>query len=190
MKTPEKRNNAARGRGLIRNSHGSLAEFAPAFTIFIIAGVIPLICSLIIPVRFCIAQGLIDQTTQRLSRCEKMSLACKIFQEDEQWVDFLTLCGLKTKDKHLSIVVVGTSEQGVEIEQPAAIDRRLLPAAGSPSHSYVLRLKANLEMKPVFASCLVPIPGVTTPLKVALKSDRVWENMSCDPETRQYYVNE
>lgn len=173
-----------------RNSRGNLAEFAPAFTLFILAGIVPLVCSLIIPIRFCIAQGLIDQTTQRLSRCEKMSQACKNFENDDDWERFLSLCGLKTNEKHLSIIVVGSDDGLVEIEQPASIDKKLLPAAGIRSNTYVLRLKAKLEMKPVFASCLLPIPGVTTPLKFALLSDRMWENTSCDPETRQYYLNE
>lgn len=174
-----------------RKAHGfALTEFAPSFMLFLLFGLLPLFCCLIVPLRFCLAQSLMDQAVRDLARCEKMSIACSKFRDDTNWEHFLSSCGLKIKEKNISVLVSARDLSNFALSEPAHLDSDWLPGGSKDARTFTLELSASYEMAPLFRDCKLSIPGLTSPLSMRMKSEHLWENMSCDPETRQFYINE
>lgn len=170
---------------------GYATEFAPVFSVFVIFGILPLIGCAVMFMRVCVAQALLDHSTQSLARSEKMSVACKSFYGESERESYLVLIGLETTSKSLSLVVGGRDQSQFTLTEPARLSSNWLPSGRNQPSCYVLRATTVLQMKPFFnGQSMLRIPGVTVPLRLALRSDRQWENTSCDPETGEFYINE
>jgi hypothetical protein len=173
-----------------RNNKGvSIAEFAPAFALLIVCGIIPLFASLIIPVRIFFAQGLLDRESLSLCRYEKMSDATQKFGE-KSWQSVLAQLGIKTTEKQLNLLITNTGGHTIAVEQPAKVSHDWLPGGQMSPSIYRLQVLTKMEMPPVLSCSVVSIPGLTRKLNLTLKSESLWQNLSCDPETNDYFLNE
>ncbi|MGH9550461.1 MAG: hypothetical protein ACRD3W_13855 [Terriglobales bacterium] len=179
-----------------RNEKGSsLTEFGPALAIFIIFVIVPLLDLGVIPIRYGIAYGVLNQLTKRMGMCEKLSQANNMYMNEKWWVNDLNASGIFVSKKALSIRVVGTNQEtAANLPTSAPVPTNFLPDSKSGPYYYYLQLTSTLQINPLFPMTVpwAGIPGLTGPVTIPITTEGAWENLGRDSEspTEDYFLNE
>lgn len=164
-----------------RNQRGSLAEFAPAFVVFTCFILIPLINFSAIPVRYLITQGVMTATVQKLALAESRTQAQTILDEGS-WQTFLSRCGVTVHPQPLKLVVCGKNDgDKLALNTAQAVPTDYLPRGTKGPCVYEMELTVDADLRPLY-------PGAPATMKIACRAP--WENLSRDPATHKYFINE
>ena len=181
-------NKCAVGR---RNTSGTaLTEFTAAFVVLVIFFFIPLVNMSFIGVRFFITQGAVQEFAHRLALAEKRSDSYQALGTDSRWSDFCQNCGVKVASKQLDLLLCaadGSSQ--LRLNNGQTVPSEWLPGGAKSPCIYTYDLKVNIEIPPIYNGG-GGVPGITTPITLTLDGRSAWENLSRDPITTEYFINE
>ena len=167
-----------------------MTEFSAAMVVFICLFLIPLIDIGVIPIRYFMAQGVLNDTAVKLALCEKRSAAYDILLEDIQWRALLEKVGVHVKGAKLNLLIVSqnTTSQSV-VKRNQQVQPEWLPQGTKAPCVYTLEMAAQCDIAPL-VSTRAGIPGLTGPMRFVITSRAQWENMGRDPKSGEYYINE
>lgn len=169
---------------------GAIAEFGTAFVVLVIFFFVPLVNLSFIAVRYFIAQGLIQEYVHRLAQTEKRSESYTMLSNDTWWKDFCDRCGVTVSNHTLKLVVcgAGTSEK-VILASGAPVTSQWLPGGSKAPCVYTMDLVVDVQVPPVYNGGPA-VPGITSPLPLKIEGHSNWENLSRNPVTTEYFINE
>jgi hypothetical protein len=168
----------------------ALTEFTAAFVVLVIFFFIPLVNMSFIGVRFFIAQGAVQEFVHRLALAEKRSDSYNTMSSDSWWSDFSKNCGLQIGSTKLDMIVSATNTADqVRLAQGQPVPPEYLPGGAKAPCIYTYELSVDINIPPIYAGG-PSIPGITTPIPLKLAGRSAWENLSRDPATTEYYINE
>jgi len=180
-----------------RSNLGSiLAEFSAAFLAFVVFIFIPLLDLCVIPIRYAVAYGAVNQLTHRMALCETVSKAVQMPATDTWWSGNLQNCGIHVTSSSLVIKVVSKLNMQTQVMLPvtAPVPTEWQPDSPNGPFYYYLELTSNLQIAPLLqmSSSGAGIPGLTGPAPVSIVTDAEWENLGRDPDSANgdYYMNE
>jgi len=182
-----------------RNSNGAqLAEFGPALALLVGIIIVPLLDLSLLPIRWILAQNLVNDYSRQLSLCETFSQSLRRLNAFPSLSSRLRdLGGIRTDsiDMHLKVSRVsgGAGNQAeLNISTPGAIPGVWLPNGANAPCSYLLEIQINSLMSPafLFPKCGIDIPGLNSPVPLLLTASHNWENLGRDPRTHCFFLNE
>ncbi len=169
---------------------GTVAEFGMTFIVLVCFFFIPLVNLGFIAARYLLAQGIVAECTHRMALSEKRSDSYALLSSDPRWRQFLTKCGVSIEESKLQLIVCGkTSGDQVVVAQGAPVTSQWLPEGSKGPCVYMMELRVKAKMMPVYKGG-PSIPGINTPLDVDFAGRSVWENLACNPDSKEYYINE
>lgn len=171
-----------------RRKGQALVEFGPAMAMFVCFFLAPLIDIAFIPVRYFITQGVLNETAHRLCLAEKRSEAHAIATSG-WWTSFLNNCGVVVKPQPLRVLVGGKGGEVAVFSVGQPIPQPYLPGGDKGPCVYAVELSVDAEISPLFHGSS-GLPGFTAPVKMKMSGRSNWENLSRDPATRKFYINE
>jgi hypothetical protein len=172
-----------------RRKGAVLAEFGPAMVVFVCFLIVPLIDISFIPVRYFIAQGVINNTAQRLCLAEKRSEA-NTLAHGTWWTHFLTTCGVDVNPKPVKLIVCGKNDADKLVLEPGQqVPDEWLPQGEKGPCVYLIELTVDAAIPPLY-KYNAGLPGFTGPIHVTMSGRANWENLGRNPETKKYYINE
>jgi len=190
-KTPPLAHDAPiRGQASVRNQRGEMiVEFASALTILIICFFIPLLNLTAVPVRYLIGVGMISDLTHKLSLAESRTQAISLASDLTSYQEFAKKFGISIGECNLSMICRNKASETIVLPEKKPVPAAWLPGGAKGPCIYLLQTKTELAISPLV--CGSPkVPGVTAPLKLTFVANSPWENLSCDPSTRLFYLNE
>jgi hypothetical protein len=180
----------------LRNDRGShIAEFGAALVLIAVALIIPLVDLAIVPVRWMMAQELVNNVTRQLAFCESFSQSIERLKSKPSLEDRLNrLGGVRVRAVQLGIRAAKIFEAGqfLFVDEPGKLPEEWLPKQGRTPCTYTLLLEVKVDLCPavLFPGVGNAVPGLTGPFPMVLSSCHAWENLSLDPESRQFFINE
>jgi hypothetical protein len=180
----------------IRSQAGSqLAEFGAGLLILTSIILIPLIDLVIIPVRWMMAQDMVNSYSRKLALCETPSESLRMLRMEPSLVETLKrIGGVEVNSTDLKIRASTTSPVGdsLELYVPAQIPDEWLPKGSKGPCIYSLELQANVEISPaiLLRNIAGKMPGINSPIPVTLSASHQWENLGRDPGSGEYYLNQ
>ena len=175
----------------VRTKRGAaLTEFAAAFVVLVVFFFIPLVNMSFIGVRFFIAQGAVQEFVHRLALAEKRSDSYNSLASDSWWSNFCKNCGLQIGSSKLDMIVAATnSTDKLRLAQGQAVPTEFLPGGAKAPCIYTYELTVDISIPPIYNNG-PSVPGITTPIPLKLSARSEWENLSRNPATTGYYINE
>jgi hypothetical protein len=174
-----------------RNERGSLmTEFASAFVLFTCCLMIPLVNISVIPVRYVISFAMVAEVTRKLSIAETRSQAITLASQPAFYQTFANQFGINMQAPTLSVICKDQNSEMMIFPDKKPIPAAWLPGGSRGNHcNYLLQTATTVEIPPLF--CVGPrIPCLTSPMLFNISATAPWENLGCDPSTRQFYINE
>lgn len=173
-----------------RQKGHAMLEFAVGLIVFVCFILIPLLDIGFIPVRYFIAQGVINEFTHRLALCEKRTEAYQVLSDEESWKTFLGKCGVTVHEPKLKLIACGKDES----DQLSVTKGQMVPDAWLPNGNkgpcvYAFELTTDCDIAPLYPGN-GGMPGFTSPITLTLKSKSQWENLGRNPDTTAYFLNE
>ncbi|MBX9568129.1 MAG: hypothetical protein K2X77_04500 [Candidatus Obscuribacterales bacterium] len=169
---------------------GAIAEFGTAFVVLVIFFFVPLVNLSFIAVKYFIAQGLIQEYVHRLAETEKRSEAYTMLSTDDWWKDFCDRCGVTVSGHELKLVVCGaTGSDKITLSSGAPVTSQWLPGGSKAPCIYTLDLVVDVLIPPIYSGGPA-VPGITSPLPLKIEGHSNWENLSRNPVTSGYFINE
>lgn len=178
-------------RPKIRKRRGAaITEFGAAFVVLVIFLFVPLVNLSFIGVKFLIAQGAIQEFTHRLALSEKRSDSYTTLASDEWWSDFCSKCGVDISQKKLNLIVCSTnSADKLSLASGQKVPADWLPGGAKAPCIYTYDLAVTVSVPPIYSGGPA-IPGITSPIAFQLEGHSAWENLSRNPASTEYYINE
>jgi hypothetical protein len=184
---------------LPRSQKGSqISEFAAALMLLVTVVFIPLLDLAIVPVRWMMAQELINSYVRTLAMCESFSESIRTEEADPSLQTRLLKLGgvdVKTMRLHLNITRVSKNRDTVEytdIDKPASIPAEWLPDGALAPCVYLLKIDIEALISPAILLKWegMTVPGLTAPIPLMLTASHEWVNLGRDPTTEKYFINE
>ena len=168
----------------------ALTEFAAAFVTLVIFFFVPLVNMSFIGVRFFIMQGAVQEFAHRLALAEKRSDSYTTLASDSRWSDYCNNCGMTIEHKNLDLVICSsTNASQIRLHAGQPVPAQWLPGGTNSPCVYTYDLSVSLSIPPIYTG--VPaIPGITAPLTFTFDGRSAWENLSRDPISSEYFINE
>jgi hypothetical protein len=172
-----------------------IAEFGAGLLILSTLVLIPLLDLIIVPVRWMMAQDIVNAYTRKFALCESLNQSWRMLESDPSLSESLQkLGGICVKSQELQIKVAAASAGGdvLRFNLPAQIPPDWLPNGSKAPCVYSLELRVDLTISPavLMRSWGNEIPGVTAPIPLAITSSHEWENLGRNPATGEYFLSE
>jgi hypothetical protein len=183
---------------LARQSGSQIVEFLAAIVLLLGFLVIPCLDLAIVPIRWMMAQELINSYVRTLSMCETFTESQHIIDSDPSLkIRLLRLGGVEVESLKLVLKITRVRHeqseiQSLEVLYPGQIPSAWLPDGSFAPCTYSLDIDAKLTIAPavVMKWERMPVPGLTEPIPVSLRASHEWMNLGLDPNTGKYFVNE
>lgn len=184
---------------LRRSQKGSqISEFAAALLLLVTVIFIPLLDLAIVPIRWMMAQELINGYARTLAMCETYSESRRTEEVAPSLQERMVKLGgvdLKTIALHLNITRVARDRDTVEfidVTEPESIPPAWLPDGALAPCVYLLKIDVEALISPVVLLKWqgASIPGLTAPIPLTLTATHEWVNLGKDPSTEKYFINE
>jgi hypothetical protein len=166
-----------------------LVEFSCVFVLLVCGIAIPLLNLGIVPIRWALSYSFLENSVRNLARCETFSEALRTNAQDNSMDDALASLGGVTVDKaHLYLQLHSEKRGTKEIDMPGKVPQEWLKG---DSQVFLTRC-VEISISPLITSRPfgLKIEGVNSPVKVCLVASSPWENLSKNPLTCEYFVNE
>jgi hypothetical protein len=182
-----------------RSERGSqIAEFGAALVLLSLFLVLPLLDLLIVPIRWMMAQELINAYVRNLAMCETFSQSIQTMEADPSLrTRLIRLGGVEVQSMNLLIKVTRISQdpalvKSVEASKPGTIPTRWLPdgALAPCGYSLVIDVKAAISPGMLLRWEQASMPGITAPFPISVAAAHEWVNLGKDPATGKYFINE
>lgn len=179
-----------------RNGRGShIVEFAAGISILVGLLVLPLLNLAILPVRWMMAQELVNDYSRRLALSETYSQAFQRLEADPSLKTRLGRVGGVAVNSMALQMRVSRVEQSAEeavFSGPNRIGSAWLPDGDKAPCSYSLELAVDAAISPAItlSGLGVSVPGLTRPIALTIHARHPWGNLGQDPATGQFYLNE
>jgi hypothetical protein len=167
-----------------RTKKGQVSEFGAVFCAMILFVFLPLLNFSFMPVRFLITQGIFCEFSRRLGHCEKFTEAQALMAKDARWLQMLGLCGVNVSNPKLELLVTtGDGSRSAVFTGGNKLPDEWLPGGANSPCIYSIGLKGDCTISALYQGPLQPAV-----VKVAGHSQ--WENLSKDPKSIDYFINE
>jgi hypothetical protein len=182
-----------------RSHAGSqMTEFSAALIILIGFVIVPLLDLTIIPVRWMMAQEIVNDYARKLAFCETFRQSHRTMDADPSLSTRLQRLGgvsVKSLSLHLRIQRIfkyAHPEEYLIVEDPGAIPAAWLPDGAKSPCAYSLEVDVRSLMAPaiMFPERGTAIPGLTAPVPLLVTASHAWENFGRDPATGKFFLNE
>lgn len=159
---------------------------------------IPMLDFVVVPVRWMMAQEIVNNYARKLAMCETLSQSYATMEADPSLKVLLQNIGgvgVKSIDLHVRISRTSTLKSETEsyiVNQPGRIPAAWLPSADSQSRLFSLELTVHSNMSPaiLLSGINLPIPGITAPIPMIVTASHEWGNLGRNPRTGNYFINE
>ncbi len=167
-----------------RKQNGNISEFGAALITLICFVILPLLNLSFIPVRYMLCEGALNELTRRLAHCEKLTEAQDTLKKDNAWKTILDRCGVTISGERLSLLVT-TSDgtRGIVLNPGGQLSDEWLPGGANGPCIYSLSVKANFTIAALYQ-------GPFKPVTITITSHSQWENLSKNPKSLNYFINE
>ena len=186
----------SRSRSVGRTECGAaqVTEFGAALFLLLGCIVLALLNMAIIPVRYGMGKSIVTAEVRRLARSESFGEAlASVTAETSKWQQLNAIGGIDVKETELSMTVESTKTKRVEIfRAPKTIPARLLPDGSDCPCVYLLDLKVDVAIHPLVSVSWtnIHIPGLTGPIPIRFHEVAAWENLTRDPVTSDFFMNQ
>jgi hypothetical protein len=192
-------------RGKRRNSAGQqISEFAAALVLLFTFFFVPLLDLGVLPIRWLLAQELIETYARQLSLSETFSQALtKLGDDPSLETKLIHLGGVQPKNIRCRLIASTVRDDPVQhyySDVPKNIPQEWLPNGRRAPLDYRLEVQVDVEISPVFLVRLPEskdnsktkgkIPGLNAPVALTMSATANWENLGRDPVTKNYFLNE
>lgn len=182
-----------------RTQSGSqISEFGVGLIILVVFILIPMLDFVVVPLRWMMAQEMVNNYARKLAMCETLSQSYATMHADPSLKDLLQHIGgvdVKLIDMHLRISRLSTLKTQTEsyiVNQPGRIPAAWLPVADNQNRLFSLELTVHSYMHPAVLLPGLPlrIPGITAPIPMLVTASHEWGNLGRNPRTGNYFINE
>lgn len=179
-----------------RNYHGSqIPEFAAAIILLVLVVFVPMLDLIILPVRWMLAQEIVNGYSRRLALCETFSQAYAMMEADPSLKNRLSNLGGVTCDSinlRLRIQRTFPLPETISIEKPGTIPTAWLPNGEKAPDSFSLDVDVDAKISPALTLQAggLSIPGLTGPVPMIISSSHQWENRGRNPITGKFFLQE
>lgn len=182
-----------------RTESGSvLTDFSAALILLIIFIFVPLIDLTIVPIRWMLAQELVNDYARKLSLCETFSESRKRMDADPSLRTRLrNLGGVTTDSINLRLRITRIfryphAEESFLAEEPGQVPAAWLPNGANAPCSYQLEVNVKSQMSPAILLPVpgISIPGLTKPVPLLISASHEWANCNPDPAADTFFLNE
>jgi hypothetical protein len=186
-------------RTATRDEHGgAIAEFAPAMALLFGLVVLPLLDLTIVPVRWMMAQEIVNSYARKLALCENFRQSLAMMEADPSLNTQLQKLGgisVQSIDLHLRIARVfkyAHAGEALLVSTPGTIPADWLPDGKKAPCSYSLEVDVRSLMSPaiLFRHAGSSVPGLTAPIPMLITASRAWQNFGRDPANGKFYIDE
>jgi len=167
----------------------AIMEYGGALMMFVCFLLIPLIDIGMIPIRHFFAAGTINDLGYRMGHCKKRSDAYTMLTSEAWWKHSLNTFGVNISNTSLTLIACAQSGEKATFSQSQTLPPQWLPNGTKGPCIYSVNLNTIVKMNPIYLG-KVGLPGFNTPITFDITSRSSWENLGCDPNTLQYYINE
>lgn len=167
----------------------AITEFGAAFVVLVIFFFIPLVNLSFIGVRFLMAQGAVLEFAHRLALAEKRNDSYTTLASDTWWSDFCNKCGMNVTRSNLDLLISAADNSQLRLRAGEQVPSQWLPGGSKSPCVYTYDLSVTISIPPIYSGGPA-IPGITAPLAFQLDGRSAWENLSRDPATTEYFINE
>jgi len=184
---------------MYRSQTGSqIAEFAAAILLLVTVIFVPMLDLAIIPIRWMMAQELINGYVRTLALCESYTESLRTMEADPSLrTRLIRLGGVGVQDinLHLNITRISplkSQPKTIEVIKPGRIPPAWLPDGALAPCEYLLKIDVQALISPAIMMNWQgkSIPGLTAPIPVSLVATHEWPNLGKDPTTQKYFINE
>ena len=179
-----------------RTEYGAaqVTEFGAALFILLGCVVLPLLNMAIIPVRYGMGKSIVTAEVRRLARSESFSEAlASVTSESSKWQQLNAIGGIDVNETELSMTIESTKTKQIEtFRAPKTIPARVLPEGKDSPCVYLLDLKVDVAIHPLVSISWtnIRIPGLTGPIPIRFHEVAAWENLTRDPVTGDFFLNQ
>lgn len=182
-----------------RTQAGSqISEFGVGLIILIVFILIPMLDFVVVPLRWMMAQEIVNNYARKLAMCETLSQSYATMEADPSLkVLMQNIGGVDVKSIDMHIKISRTSRLQTEIEsyivmQPGRIPEDWLPTADNQSRLFSLELSVRSFMYPavLLPGFKLSVPGITAPIPMLVTASHEWGNLGRNPRTGNYFINE
>lgn len=168
-------------------------EFAAIFGVLIIFVLVPLIDLAAIPIRMAFADSAVKDAVHNLALSSKFSQALSTLGSGTLLQPRLkAISGVDLVTAKLSLTATGSNGESPVFDSPGSVPKIWLPDGEGKPYHYNLVLGTEMDISPLFLlnSGFGDIPGLTQPFRAKISESYAWENLSKDPETSEFFLNE
>ncbi|MBX9689633.1 MAG: hypothetical protein K2X27_23180 [Candidatus Obscuribacterales bacterium] len=168
----------------------ALIEFAAAFLLLVVFFFIPLVNLSFIALRYFIAEGAIQEFAHRLALTDKRSESYANLAGDSFWSDFCRGSGIEVNSSKLELVICGAnSGEELRLQEGERVPDEWLPGGSKAPCIYTYDLSARITIPAIYNGG-PPIPAVSAPLQIKIDGRSAFENLSRNPASTEYFINE
>jgi hypothetical protein len=181
-----------------REAGSQMVEFVAAIMLLVFFVLIPCLDLAVVPIRWMMAQQLIDSYVRTLAMCETFTESLHTLESDPSLSTRLVrLGGVQVESLNLTLKITRVSPNKAEmrlfeLHKPGEIPAAWLPNGAFAPCTYALNIEAELSIAPAVLIKLgkMNIPGLTEPIPVTMGASHEWTNLGRDPNTEKYWMNE
>jgi hypothetical protein len=184
---------------LYRSQTGSqISEFAAAILLLVTVIFVPMLDLSIIPIRWMMAQEIINGYVRTLALCESYTESLRAMEADPSLrTRLIKLGGVGVQDVNLRLNITRISPckgqpKTIDVTKPGSIPQAWLPNGAFAPCEYLLEIDVQALISPAITMNWLgtSIPGLTAPIPVSLVATHEWPNLGKDPTTQKYFINE
>lgn len=165
---------------------GTTTEFAVAFTL-VLAVTMAVINICFLPVRYLFCQAVMSELADTAGHCEKLSDANKLVKQDASWKARLASVGVTISKEELILLATTSDGKGkLRINAAQAVPDEWLPGNSKGPFIYSVILQASCTIAPAVHSK----DGLFGPVTIPVRCGSQWENISLDPKSSKYFLQE
>ena len=168
-----------------RTRKGQISDFGAALMLLVCFVLFPLMNLSFIPVRYMITQGAMSELVRRLAHSDKYSEAQAQMKRETWWKTFLGGCGVDiSKERMFLLITTSDGAKSFSVSgDETNIPDQWLPGGENAPCIYTLSVAADCSIAPLYA-------GPFQPPTVSVAAHAEWENLSKDPQSLRYFINE
>ena len=167
-------------------------EFAAVFAVLVLFIIMPLINLAAVPIRMAFANAAVKDCVHKLALSSKFSQAMDTLAGNSLLRARLdTITGVTLNTQKLTLIATNSQGASAPFGGPGSISQEWLPDGKSAPYRYNLELSCDMDISPLFTlEHFGSVPGLTEPFRAHFREVYAWENLSKDPSTQQFFLNE
>lgn len=168
----------------------AITEFSTALTVFT-CFFVAIVDLAFVPARYLLVHTSLENVVHQLALSEKRTEAVQYLDNDANWKKKVESFGVTVKGAKIGMLILDNSgDTKLSLDGTAPVPKQWLPNNDKVPHVYALELSCDVDIPPLFKGGIGGIPGFNKPITFKIKNRSQWENLSPDPLTGQYYINE